>query len=270
MFKICIILISFILALTSQTANAKSVEQCLLIQNLTTQKNVFERGQHCDKRFSPASTFKLPLAVIGFEEKILTDKDNPAKPYKLSYSAWLKSWKKTTTPTTWLRDSVVWYSRLITKELGAEKFQHYADLFNYGNKDLSGNKGKNNGLTHAWLTSSLKISPREQIAFIAKLLSQKLPLSATTYNNIIQTMPGFETPQNTQIWGKTGTAIIKNPDGTRTGGQYGWFIGWAEVKDQKYIFAKLVSETPPRKGFAGGKTREDLLKEFDALIPPNK
>ncbi len=38
-------------------------------------------------------------------------------------------------------------------------------------------KGKNNGLTNAWLSSSLEISPEEQIAFLQKLAADQLPVS---------------------------------------------------------------------------------------------
>jgi len=56
-----------------------------------------------------------------------------------------------------------------------EKFKTYVNMFDYGNKDLSG------GLTQAWLSSSLKISPQEQIIFIKNLLDRKWPLSENSY-----------------------------------------------------------------------------------------
>jgi len=36
---------------------------------------------------------------------------------------------------------------------------------------------KNNGLTHCWLSSSLKITPFQQIEFIEKLAKNELPFS---------------------------------------------------------------------------------------------
>lgn len=57
-----------------------------------------------------------------------------------------------------------------------KKFQEYVTKFDYGNKDLSGDKGQNNGLTNAWLSSSLGISSLEQIAFLQKMLADKLPI----------------------------------------------------------------------------------------------
>lgn len=50
-----------------------------------------------------------------------------------------------------------------------------------GNQDTSGDKGKNNGLTHSWLSSSLEISPEEQIDFLQKLLDNKLPVSLKSH-----------------------------------------------------------------------------------------
>ncbi len=53
-----------------------------------------------------------------------------------------------------MKNSCLWYSRLITKELGYKKFHDYVTKFNYGNQDTLGDKGKNNGLTNAWLSRS--------------------------------------------------------------------------------------------------------------------
>ncbi|KJW02328.1 penicillin binding transpeptidase domain protein [Rickettsia endosymbiont of Ixodes pacificus] len=76
-----------------------------------------------------------------------------------------------------MKTSCVWYSQVITKELGIEKFRDYVTKFDYGNRDISGDKGKNNGLTNAGLSSSLEISPEEQLAFLQKLAENKLPVS---------------------------------------------------------------------------------------------
>lgn len=61
-----------------------------------------------------------------------------------------------------MKESCVWYSQVLTKELGMKKFQDYVTKFSYGNMDLSGDKGQKNGLTHAWVASSLRISAEEQ------------------------------------------------------------------------------------------------------------
>jgi beta-lactamase class D len=79
--------------------------------------------------------------------------------------------KGTHSPRTWMKNSCLWYSRVLTKELGIKKFQEYVTKFNYGNMDLSG------GLTESWISSSLKISPMEQITVSAKNYYKKTSFS---------------------------------------------------------------------------------------------
>lgn len=59
------------------------------------------------------------------------------------------------TSTTWIANSVVWVSQVITSQLGEPIMKRYLRDWDYGNQDTSG------GLTNFWLASSLKISARE-------------------------------------------------------------------------------------------------------------
>ena len=54
----------------------------------------------------------------------------------------------------------MWLSQLLTPQLEMPKIKNYLQKFNYGNQDFSADVGKNNGLTNAWLNSSLKICKR--------------------------------------------------------------------------------------------------------------
>ena len=99
---------------------------------------------------------------------------HPLWPFKKGYPDFLEVWKQDQTPKSWMKNSCVWYSQVLTRKLGMQKFQSYVTKLNYGNMDLSGDKGKNNGLTNAWLSSSLEISSIEQISFLEKLLNNTL------------------------------------------------------------------------------------------------
>ena len=115
----------------------------------------------CIDRIGPASSFKFTLALMGFDAGILTDADNPAWPYKKSYAAVRSADKATTTPERWMRESILWYSRVLVEKLGAERFAAYVSAFDYGNADVSGEPGQDNGMTHSWLNTSLLISPAD-------------------------------------------------------------------------------------------------------------
>ena len=122
----------------------------------------------CEDRVTPASTFKLALAVMGFDGGFLKDATTPTLPFREGYPDWLGDiWRRDTNPTTWLEYSVVWYSQQIAKALGRARLEAYARDFSYGNGDFSGDAGKDNGLERAWISSSLNRcslpSPRKML-----------------------------------------------------------------------------------------------------------
>lgn len=193
---------------------------------------LIKEGTGCDTRYSPGSTFKIPLAVIGYDSGILTDENHPIWANKEPVTFLKDFWEGEKTPSSWMRFSVVWYSQVLTTELGPKNFQDYVDKLNYGNKDLTGNPGKNDGLTQAWLSSSLLISPLEQIDFIEKLARDELPLSKEAQIKAKKILRLFEESLLSNGWtlyGKTGADTDKV-----TGVRRGYFVGFAE-KDKRII-----------------------------------
>lgn len=117
--------------------------------------SLLEIGPHIDKRMIPCSTFKIALSLMGFDSGILQNENNPVWLFKKGYDDFLESWKSPQTSQSWMKNSFVWFSKLLAARLGIQKFEYYLAVLDYGNQDSSG------GLTNAWLSSSLKISPRE-------------------------------------------------------------------------------------------------------------
>ena len=135
---------------------------------------LFEMGSQLDFRTTPACSFNIALSLMGFESGMLINENNPSREFQEGYDNTLESWKGIHTPLSWMKNSVVWYSRLLATDIGQDAIQKFLNDFNYGNKDFSG------GLTKAWISSSLKISPREQLQFVEKLINRQLPLSERT------------------------------------------------------------------------------------------
>ena len=98
------------------------------------------------------------------------------------YPNWLVIWKKPHDPKNWISNSCVWYSQVLTKKMGLKNFKAYVERLQYGNQDISGDLGKNNGLTNCWLSSSLKISPMEQLDFLGKLIRDNLPVTKNAHH----------------------------------------------------------------------------------------
>src|SRR5690606_11658500 len=139
--------------------------------------------------------------AIGFDAGILASPDEPAWPYKASYDALRAVDRETTTPRRWLKESVLWYSRVLVEKLGAERFAAYVRALDYGNADVSGDPGAGNGMTHSWLNSSLQITPLEQARFVQRLVGGVLPVSAQAHRNSIAALPRFDGGSGWRILG---------------------------------------------------------------------
>ncbi|MBZ9855936.1 class D beta-lactamase [Mesorhizobium sp. CA13] len=235
--------------------------QCTLIADAQSGKTLYQDGA-CDQRFSPASTFKVALSLIGYDAGILSDEHTPSWDYKPEFKA-VKRDHKTVDPTIWEGDSVLWYSREITRRLGPESFAGYVSKFGYGNADVSGDPGKNDGLTHSWVNSSLKITPVEQVDFLRKLLAGKIPVSAKAHDMTKAIIPSFKTGDWT-VQGKTGSTRLG--EGGKDRRSLGWFVGWAQKDGRQIVFARLVVDTKRSDMPKGLATRAAFLKDLPLLI----
>jgi beta-lactamase class D len=228
---------------------------------------ILRQEGECDRRQPPASTFKIPIALMGYDAGFLKDEHSPKLPFKKGYPDWIESWRTDTDPAAWMKNSVVWYSQQVTQALGMEKFAGYVTAFGYGNADVSGDKGKDNGLTRSWLSSSLRISPLEQIDFLTKLVGRKLPVSAHAYEMTEAILTVSELPNGWTVRGKTGAGFPVNADGTPDRQRpIGWYVGWVRTDGQTVVVARLKENSKPQKMSPGFGTRDELLKELPSML----
>ncbi|MGW8391816.1 class C beta-lactamase [Pseudoduganella sp. HUAS MS19] len=210
---------------------AYSAEHCLAMADASTGKWLVHEGV-CDKRLPPMSTFKLPIALMGYDAGVLWDEHAPVLPFKQGYVDWRPVWKQSHDPSSWMKESVVWYSQQITLQMGEERFANYVKRFGYGNADVSGEPGKNNGLSESWLGSSLRISPDEQIGFLRRVVNRDLGIKPNAYDMAKTLVKWPEQVGGWQVFGKTGS-------GSDGGRKLGWYIGWLERGDQRVVFAQM-------------------------------
>lgn len=207
-------------------------------------KTIKEVG-NVDEHHAPFSTFKVALALMGFDAGILESKDYPKWSFKKEYGAnfpWYNieenkyGWVGDHTPETFMAKSVLWFSHQITEKLGKEKFQEYVSKLTYGNQDVSGTPGKDDGLLNSWLGTSLQISPCEQVEFLEKLLTNNLPLFEDAQAKTREIMDRKEMWNEWKLYGKTGGGS----------GNTGWFIGWVEKEGMPpVIFAQYLDKKDP-------------------------
>lgn len=232
-----------------------AAEICTAIADAATGKVLMQRGD-CRRQVTPASTFKIPLSLMGYDAGFLKDAQAPELPFRQGYVDWRPSWRSAAGPAKWMSESVVWYSQQITQALGKARFAAYTKRFGYGNQDVSGDAG-HDGLTASWLESSLRISPLEQLSFLGKLVNRQLGVSGHAYAMTAQLTQSGQSPEGWRINGKTGS-----------GSGYGWYVGWASRGARSYVFARLIQKDPAQaENVPGGVlARDGLIEEFPAMV----
>lgn len=194
--------------------------------------------------FSPASTFKIPNTLIGLERHVLKDSttklnlgnmDDPTLKFAFQHS-------------------IVPYYQELAKRIGEENMQTYLKRFHYGNALATPE------LTTFWLKGDLRISALEQIEFLNKIEKHQLGLRQETYETL---MDIFEERRegNVKLYGKTGW-------GVQDGLDIGWFVGFAQIHSDRYLFATVMTAPEEVYGkFDFGSKRISLTKAaFQQLI----
>lgn len=203
---------------------AFSSEENFILLDPVTDKVILQLGSQLDKRWSPASTFKIALSLMGYDSGILKDEETPIWPFQEGYVADRESWKSAQTPGSWMKNSCVWYSQVLARELGMDQIQTYLSLLEYGNQDMSG------GLKNAWLGSSLKISPLEQVQFIQRIVQKKLPIQSRAIEMTKALLFIEELEDDWKLFGKRGLTSSPHEE-------IGWFVGWIEKGERFLPFA---------------------------------
>lgn len=221
----------------------------------------------CAARHTPASTFELPLAIMGFDSGFLKSSVEPSlqsQPGDLDSEG--AASREPTNPQRWMRLSSVWYSQKVAAAVGDARLRQYAKDFKLGNADLSGDRSPFGSAHPAWVDSSLQISPLEQVEFISRSLTGELPASKQSVEHTRQLLES-QTVAGWTLRGKTGSAFPRNaagrPDSARG---LGWYIGWAEKDGRSLAFAHLAQDQEQSQSLPGTRARAHVLQQWSSIV----
>ena len=215
-------------------------EENFILINGNTNEIICEQGPHINNQMTPCSTFKITLSLMGYDAGILKDEKTPAWDFQEGYDSFIEDWKAPQTPQSWMTLSCVWYAKLLALQLGLEKVQAYLASFEYGNQDMSGGLAKPGPTKSAWINSSLKISPKEQVDFIQKMVMGKLSISSNATQMTKRLLFKEELSEGWELYGKTGLGSIVGEDGGNL--KVRWFVGWIEKEQIFFPFAYQLLE----------------------------
>lgn len=254
-----------LLGLLAVPAQAKTV--CTLLMDARSAQLLLKNGD-CASRVTPASTFKIALAVMGYDAGILKTAHEPVMRFRAGDPDWGTNWTRDTDPANWMRYSVLWYSQRIAAALGTDALTRYAHDFSYGNADFSGDPGFDNGLERAWVSSSLMVSPREQAAFLRLLVADGLPVDPKAMA-LAKSIVEVHQQDGWRFHGKTGGAYPRRADRSFDYARgWGWYVGWAESDAKTLIFVRLTQASERTPGSPGTRARDEFLREWRDLIAP--
>lgn len=214
---------------------------CVLIQDLESGERWEVGGAFCEQRLSPCSTFKVPHALIGLKLGELSGVDHVGE-YDggdVPFDAWARDHDLASA----IEFSVVWYFQALAERIGPERMSRELDALAYGNKDIS------SGQTAFWLSGgSLEISPREQLDFVARLFSDRLPFSREHQASVRELLVVRRAEEYT-LSGKTGSGL--SPGG---GFGLGWFVGSYATGARELVFVAVSEE----EGWSGRRVRGEV------------
>lgn len=203
--------------------------------------------ERADRRYSPASTFKIPHSLFALDAGILRDEFQviPWDGVKRSSQAWNKDQDLRSA----MRHSTVWVYEAFARQLGDEREIAYMRKIAYGNATLSGSKP-------FWVEGDLAISANEQIAFLRRLYRNVLPFSVE-HQRLVKDVMINEAGPNWILRAKTGWS-----------GTIGWWTGWVEWPGGPVFFA-LNIDTPNRLGDLPKRQEitRSILRSIEALPP---
>lgn len=214
-----------------------------------------------EKRSSPCSTFKIFSTYVGLDMGVIQMNDSVRTWNGTRY--WYEPWNRDIGLPDAFRQSCVWYYRQVIDDIGQPVMQAYIDEMNYGNRDISDWQGDLNegepltDLKGFWLESSLKISPKEQIQVLRRIMER--PEKGELANTLkLLMLTRDDAATGLKVYGKTGFGRV---DGKNTDA---WFVGLYE-RDGKTAYFALRLDDPDNPRATSDKAKAIALSIIDDM-----
>lgn len=175
-----------------------------------------------EKRYLPASTFKIANSLIGLATGAVKTVDEPI-PYNGPSNPFIAAWKEDMGLKKAIAMSNVPIYQELARRIGLTRMQKYLKDLHYGNESVGEH------VDRFWLDGPLQISAVEQVLFLKGLVQETLPFSKNIQKDV-KSILLIEKTNAYRLYGKTGWQNAPEKG-------IGWFVGWIEKSEGTYIFA---------------------------------
>lgn len=198
------------------------VHGTFVLYDVTADAYIGHDKARAEKRFIPASTFKIPNTLIGLSVGAVQNVDE-VLPYKGDPQPFIKAWVQ----DMGLRKAIALSNAPIYQELarriGLERMRDNVSRLGYGNNEIG------TTVDNFWLNGPLTISAVEQTRFLARLAKDALPFPKA-FQKSVREIILLDRNENWKLYGKTGWQNAPDPG-------VGWWVGWVEKNSRFYAFA---------------------------------
>lgn len=205
--------------------------------------------------YVPASTFKVPHALIALETGVVADADKEIIHWD-GQARPIEAWNKDHTLRSAMAVSAVPVYQQIARRIGTERMQKYLNAFQYGNREIGSQ------IDRFWLDGPLRISALEQIEFFDKLRRGDLPVSARSLDIVRDIIPS-EVVSGGHIRTKTGAIGIDGTPGEKA--TMGWLAGYVDRGDDSSVFAMNIDIRSPADLARRMAISKSILGEIGAI-----
>lgn len=210
---------------------------------------VFDR-ERAHKAFLPASTFKIPAALIALETGAVKDAHKDVLPW--NGVEWIvPACNQDQTLASALARSCMPIFAALGRRIGEARLNEALRAFDYGNHDASGDYPY-------WIDGNIRISALEQVAFLDRLRRGDLPASPE-HTQAVRDMLVLEEDDGYVLSGKTGWVNAPDPG-------VGWLVGWVERNGKAYVFALNLDIAERGHADARLSVAKAVLKQLGALL----
>jgi beta-lactamase class D len=185
-----------------------------VLDSATSKLSMVDR-RRAERRYSPASTFKIPNSLIALETGAVKDIDEILPYGGGTYKR--KEWERDMNLRDAIRVSHLPIYRGVARRIGLARMNEWIARLHYGNETLG------TEVDQFWVNDKLQISAVEQVRFLARLAQRSLPMSMRT-QDMVREITLIEKTSTHALHAKTGW--YETPSLS-----LGWWVGWVAQTD---------------------------------------
>ncbi len=244
---------------TGGTAPATPTE-CLIIGALGAPPTISDASE-CARPTAPASTFKIPHALVALQAGVVT----PATEFAWDGTEyWSTLWRRAHTLDSAIKWSALPFFQRTARLIGKERMRAGLVALGYAADGFDGD------IATFWLDGDLVVTPLEQHAFLQRFFGGSLAVEAAhlaTVRQALQMPPGqitnasgthaFELawPGAVTVRAKTGNSSVKDE-------RVSWLVGEIESRGVEYLIVARVRSSSALEGTAGLEAARRGLDAF--------